>query len=537
MPDLGIIDDNYVNKVDKEAFENLTTITIAYTTHLKKRTFIDNLKKFAQTWRGNLQPLGQSVRVNLVPLFEDDGITLTPTVQRLHIHAILHKRTDDMAAVLAHEDQNALCRLSVLSDILQRGIPVIVSEERPIIYKRLPAAQIDPLSGIWRLVDRAQLLTVIDNAFGGVEHTDGDSKRSIGYKDLVHQHNQVRTLPWTMLSTLVTDVRDIENVLEAKGVQFPVIIKPRLACGDPVSHCMVVASNSTQVASALEKVFRVSGTLSKFAESVVVQQFVSRHDNVLFKLYALGTHVLVQSRLSIGFANKVERGIRRASSEERNEGDREDKNCVESDEFFYFDSQALPNKNVVKFNEDTGRGIGADVVKPDHKLAKKIIHKLRQRLDGISLLGADVVCDVDEKTYFIVDVNYFPGYKHFPEAHSYLLQLVVDQVVERGILKRVEDECTLSTHLTNSTSDAPYRCQLFFRNDTDTSLHLIDSIEDGLQNDKLELGKSDVPWNRNGRDDNGSIGEDLVKMAEWNSQKDCSEQEIDVIGRGGCING
>lgn len=533
MPDLGIIDDNYVNEVDKEAFGSLTTITIAYTTHLKKRAFIDNLKKFAQTWRGNLQPLGQSVKVNLVPLFEDDGITLTRTVQRLHVHAILHKRTDDMAAVLAHEDQNALCRLSVLSDILQRGVPAIVSDEGPIIYKRLPTAQIDPLSGIWRLVDRAQILTVIDDAFGGVQ-TDGKSK-SIGFNDLDHQHNNVRTLPWTMLSTLMTNVRDIENVLEAKGVQFPVIIKPRLACGDPVSHCMVVASNSTQVASALEKVFRASGTLSEFGENVAVQQFVPRHDNVLFKLYALGAHVLVQSRLSIGFAKKVERGIRCASNEEKTERDRNDKNCTENDEFFYFDSQALPNKSVVKFNEYTGRGIRADVVKPDHKLAKNIIHKLRQQLDGISLLGADVVYDVDEKAYFIVDVNYFPGYKHFPEAHSYLLQLVVDQVVERGILKGAENECTLSTHLTNL--DVPYRCQPFFRNDTDTLPNLIDSIEDGLQNDQMELGKSDVSWNRDGRDDNGSIGEDLVKMAVWNGQKDCLEPEVDVIGRGGCING
>lgn len=534
MPDQGIISDCSVKEVDNDSPDNPATITIAYTTHFKKRTFIDNLRKFAKTWRGRLQPRGQCVRVNLIPLFDEDGVTLTSAVRHLPVHAILHKRTDDMAAVLAHEDQDARYRLSVLEDILQYGVPFSVPEDRTI-HRRLPAAPIDPLSGIWRLVDRAEILTVIDKAFRDAEHADRNDKGIIDENGLAQrQDQQVRTLPWTMLSTLETSTKNIEKILEAKGVQFPVILKPRLACGDPVSHCMVVASNSVQIANALERVFRISEGSSRFGECVAAQQFVPRHDNVLFKLYALGTHVLVQSRLSIGFADKGNDNTKGASSDERKQDRRGKPDCDEDREFFYFDSQALSNKNVVEFSEKTGQGIGTDVVKPSNKLAKKIILKLRRELDGLSLLGADVVYDVDEKTYYIVDVNYFPGYKHFPEALSYLLQSVVDQVVERDILNREED-CTLSTHLTNL--DGLYQCQPFLQDDANTSPNLMDYTEDDPYNGDLEAPKPFVPWKLEGCDDNGSIGESLVTMAVWNTEDNCLESGVDVIGRGGCING
>lgn len=531
MPEQGITRDNRVNDIDSKACGDSTTITIAYTTHWKKRKYIDNLKKHAQTWKGISQPQGLSVTVNLIPLFDDDGITLTPAALQHRVHAVLHKRTDDMASAIAYGDQDASYRLSVLSNILQYGMPFLVSEENKEIYTRYPVVQIDPLSGVWRLVDRAKLLTVIDRAFGYDECSKQSGEEGTDSTDLTDQPDRVRTLPWTMIPTLETSTRSIDILLEASDVQFPVILKPRVACGDPVSHCMAVASNSAQVVSALQKVFRVSEPPSKFCEFVVAQQFVPRHDNVLFKIYAVAAHVLVQSRLSIGFAHEEAYNTNGSSSNEY-----DDKKVVrtEDNQYFYFDSQALSHKTIVTFDNDASRGIGNDVKKPDDNLAKHIIHKLEQQLDGISLLGVDIVYDVDKKTYFIVDVNYFPGYKHFPAAFSHLLQTIVDKVAEHDLLKQDIDVCNLSDHLTSL--DTLYQCQQFPRDNFDIPLNLKHPDDFNLKNDELSSEGLAMLWKQKGHNDSGPIGENMRAMPLWKTNEDCLESEVDVIGRGGCIN-
>lgn len=351
--------------------------------------YTSNPKKQRQFFEGLAATCDRSV-VRLVPL----GAAGVPD-------AVLHKRTDDMAAAVAAGDRAALKRVRDLEGVL--ALPGVVG--------------VDSLRGVWSLIDRVRIGEVLDAALGS------------GVRG-------VRVLPWRLVpygGSIADSVR---------GMQFPLILKRRLACGTRASHEMVIADDMAGLLAAASAVFggercdvaldagsgvvgsdgakrahgcggRVeeegdhSGFVApndQFTTDIVAQEFVPEHGEVLFKVYAIGERIIVQARSSVSCKRPTgKRG------------------------YFYFDSQHLGSAESFVFDSDTGCSHTTEAIMPSRALMAEIVALISAELD-LTLIGVDLVYDIRAKNYAVVDVNYFPGYKGVAKAHQWLLDHICDLV-------------------------------------------------------------------------------------------------------------
>ncbi|CDF32853.1 unnamed protein product [Chondrus crispus] len=321
-----------------------------------------------------------------------------------------------MAAALATDDYDAKQRCLKLEEILQDPrfpSPRFLSRRDNIPHRSYPVVAIDPLQGVWKLVDRTVIGQAVDKTFG--------KKAESMFRSGI---NSASSIPWVQISGEQT-IDQMRDLLQT-NLNFPIILKRRLACGSQASHEMVIADDIESAISAIHDVFRpgpvgvengkpvgnrflkgLARPANHFGFDVIAQEFIADHGGILFKIYAVGKRLVVQPRPG------VVRNLKGPSGS-----------------YYYFDSQQLGRVTGLgrhEFDANTGRCIGTKAIMPSEKLAGEIVAALSKEL-GLSLIGVDLVYDVGQKKYYVVDINYFPGYKGIACANRWILQHICDLV-------------------------------------------------------------------------------------------------------------
>lgn len=169
-------------------------------------------------------------------------------------------------------------------------------------------------------------------------------------------------------------VSDINEIITSHGLKYPIIAKTIVSCSTTESHQMGVALNQDGLQEIENhKLFK--------KEDHLLQELIN-HDGRIFKIYVIGPEMIIQQRQSIPNITYESLG----------------------QSHFFFDSQKSFNeveyfKNKISFTEgeiDIG--------------AVKILCDFISKELNITLFGIDIVQESETGVYYLIDINYFPGY-------------------------------------------------------------------------------------------------------------------------------
>ena len=198
-----------------------------------------------------------------------------------------------------------------------------------------------------------------------------------------------------------TDSEHVLEILDKKGMDFPVITKPPVTRCDAEAHDMAIIFSEAAV--------------TDINFPCVVQQFVN-HNSMLYKVAAVGEQMYICERPSV---KNLERSL---------------------DDTVYFDSMTVSKRHV--HNKDLHdrnpqnmkfqTSVSCDEPLLDERVVGELIKRITNRID-LTLFGVDII--VDEKTgdYGLIDLNYLPSYDgvltHFAEdMYRKLLTVKSDKV-------------------------------------------------------------------------------------------------------------
>jgi len=185
------------------------------------------------------------------------------------------------------------------------------------------------------------------------------------------------------------------------ALRFPVIAKPLVADGSAKSHKMSL-------------VYHRAGLL-KLKPPLVLQEFVN-HGGVIFKVYVVGDHVKCVRRKSLPDV-----------SEEK----------LESTEGSITFSQ-VSNISTQDQKEEQYYEHLEEAEMPPLRFVTEIARGLR-RVMGLHLFNFDMIRDVKVGNhYFVIDINYFPGYAKMPSYETVLTDFFWNIVQKENEQDRLE---------------------------------------------------------------------------------------------------
>ncbi|KAK7330493.1 hypothetical protein VNO77_24688 [Canavalia gladiata] len=169
--------------------------------------------------------------------------------------------------------------------------------------------------------------------------------------------------------------------IEEMGLRFPVIAKPLMADGSADSHKLCL-------------VFDRDG-FNALTVPTVLQEFVN-HGGIVFKIYVAGQSVNCVKRKSL--ADISEEKLRTLKG-------------------------ALPFCRVSNLSEEEDV---ENAEMPPQSLIGELARALREAL-GLNLFNVDVIRDAkDRRRYFVIDINYFPGYAKMPSYEPFITNFLLD---------------------------------------------------------------------------------------------------------------
>ncbi|EER01644.1 conserved hypothetical protein [Perkinsus marinus ATCC 50983] len=168
---------------------------------------------------------------------------------------------------------------------------------------------------------------------------------------------------------------------EMPRLNYPQILKTRVACGTVASHHMAVVSSAKE----LEEFRR-----EHREDAVCAQDFIP-HGGIIYKVFVIGGEVRLDIRPSLG-----------------------DDAVGKS-----FDSQNM--KGIVVQQKPSVDPSGVDINK-----VKDIALKVDGKL-GLGLFGLDLIVGSRDQKYYVVDVNYFPTFKGVDGLPKLIRQLLLHQ--------------------------------------------------------------------------------------------------------------
>lgn len=185
---------------------------------------------------------------------------------------------------------------------------------------------------------------------------------------------------------LIVDSEEMLNDDKAIAeLTFPVISKPMVADGSATSHAMYLLFNSKG--------------LHKLKPPMVLQEFIN-HGGVIFKVYVAGKYVQCVRRHSLPDVHEDQV----ASAEE-----------------------PLPFAQIS--NAVSGATMGDNVTKaelPPKEFIADVAKGLRENL-GLNLFNFDVIKDSRAGNhYYVIDINYFPGYAKMPDFETVLTDFLLE---------------------------------------------------------------------------------------------------------------
>jgi len=218
-----------------------------------------------------------------------------------------------------------------------------------------------------------------------------------------------------------------------KPMKFPMIVKSLVACGPSFAHEMAIAFNEQGLKQVLVKARQFKhddndnhcenhGSSSNGGSGiplpVMIQHFVN-HDALIYKIYVLGKHTFAQTRPS----------IRNFS---QHEGD-----------VLYFNSQTSMPELLMdpKQFEMKKQGILPkwwDITDKQEVAHWHEVSQVMSNATDMHIFGYDVCIENNndddtgnnngkKKNYYIVDFNYFPGYKGITNVHELMLEHLLEQ--------------------------------------------------------------------------------------------------------------
>ena len=221
--------------------------------------------------------------------------------------------------------------------------------------------------------------------------------------------------------------------IEEAGLKFPLIAKPVTADGSATSHEMSL-------------VFNENG-LKKLKTPIVIQEFVN-HGGVIFKVYVVGEHVKCVKRRSL--LDITEEKLNSMAADQGLLPFSQISNLVAKNEV---GGCSELEKAVIARNK--GKGFCCSEVDelvekaemPPLEFVMELAQGLREAL-GLRLFNFDLIRDSrDGNNYFVIDINYFPGYAKMPDYESVLVDFFCDLVeekrrkVELGVKENQEVRC------------------------------------------------------------------------------------------------
>ncbi|XP_042010242.1 inositol-tetrakisphosphate 1-kinase 1-like isoform X1 [Salvia splendens] len=236
-------------------------------------------------------------------------------------------------------------------------------------YQRLhpEVTVVDPPEAIQHLRNRQSMLEVV-----------ADLK-------LPESYGKVCTPRQLVISKNPTSVPD--EVVKA-GLTVPLVVKPLVVDGSVKSHALFLAYDHI--------------SLSELEAPMVLQEFIN-HSGVLFKVFIVGESIKVVRRFSLPDLSETD---------------------------------ISTNSGVFGFPRVSGADSSADDVDLDpavaelppqpmlEMLAKELHHRL-----GLRLFNLDIIRQKGTKDlYYIIDINYFPGYGKMPDYEQIFTDFLVSLV-------------------------------------------------------------------------------------------------------------
>lgn len=240
-------------------------------------------------------------------------------------------------------------------------------------YQRLhpEVTVVDPPDSIQHLCNRQSMLEVV-----------ADLK-------LPDSYGKVCTPRQLVISKDPTSVPD--EVIKA-GLTVPLVVKPLVVDGSVKSHALFLAYDHI--------------SLSELEAPMVLQEFIN-HSGVLFKVFIVGESIKVVRRFSL--PDVTDSDLSRISG------------------VFCF-----PRVSCAESSADDVDLDPAVAELPPQPLLEVLARELHHRL-GLRLFNIDMIRQKGSKDlYYIIDINYFPGYGKMPEYEhiftDFLLNLRAKQV-------------------------------------------------------------------------------------------------------------
>lgn len=196
----------------------------------------------------------------------------------------------------------------------------------------------------------------------------------------------------------VVQGEDMQEALDKSRMKFPLVAKPLVADGSAESHKMFQVLNSTG--------------LQKLRPPLVIQEFIN-HGGVIFKVYVVGDSAICTPRKSLQDCQEGDlcdpAGLIAFCqvSNLQQKPDGEDQNPRQSTESV----SSLPAlDSEVELSS---------VELPDASFINDLSSLLRDKLE-LTLFNYDLIQDTRTRVYYIVDINYFPGFAKMPRYLSVL---------------------------------------------------------------------------------------------------------------------
>ncbi|KAL4490266.1 hypothetical protein ABPG72_004305 [Tetrahymena utriculariae] len=194
------------------------------------------------------------------------------------------------------------------------------------------------------------------------------------------------------------DIEEFISRVEKQAI-FPIIVKTVVATCSKESHFMALVHNINSL-----KKFLLDSPLVGYC--VIIQEMIN-HDNRINKIYVIGNHTEIQARVSIP----------NIDVEQYKDKD---------DAVWTFDSQK-------GFKEQLPIQVPDKLENPNSTLQKDIIQdfsKLIRDYFNLNIFGYDIVQRTGTQEYYIVDINYFPGFKNFNDVNGKFLNLYKDLIAK-----------------------------------------------------------------------------------------------------------
>ena len=175
------------------------------------------------------------------------------------------------------------------------------------------------------------------------------------------------------------DYHLIVEKMKKSQVNFPVILKTKVALGEQKTHYMAVGLNYEGL-----EVIEKHENFRK--EEHIIQEFVN-HNETIFKIYVIGEKSHYYTRQSLPNMTKE----------------------ILGDNQFFFDSQ-IPFKDQLEYLKHKKDDFTEQNVKIDERIFDIMTETISEKL-GFSLYGYDLIKDCENGDVHVVDINYFPGFK------------------------------------------------------------------------------------------------------------------------------